>query len=135
ALRLILATDGKVASDEQVLDFLNFAVHRGMDLNEIRVAERDGHLLWAVLPVISPGRTILLLSPARVNRSLSDTVAPGLVEHVVTHFASTGIHLAQVLIDPHDASAIALYQRCGFENLAELIYLHRPVRQSNYPIL
>lgn len=135
ALRLILATDGKVASDEQVLDFLNFAVHRGMDLNEIRVAEQDGRLLWAVLPIISPGRTMLLLSPARVSRTLSDTVAPQLVEHVVSHFAGRGIHLAQVLIDPRDTSAVALYQACGFENLAELIYLHRPVRQSNYPIL
>src|SRR5215213_6051113 len=50
ALRLILATDSKVASDEQVLDFLNFAVHRGMDLNQIRVAEQNSRLVWAVLP-------------------------------------------------------------------------------------
>ncbi|MDQ3440796.1 MAG: GNAT family N-acetyltransferase [Planctomycetota bacterium] len=135
ALRLILATDGKIASDEQVLDFLNFALHRGMDLNQIRVAAQGGCLAWAVLPVVSPGRTMLLLSPPRVSRPLSDTVAPELIEHVVTHFAATGVHLAQVLIDPRDTSAIALYQTCGFENLAELIYLHRTIRGSNYPTL
>ena len=135
ALRLILATNAKVASDEQVLDFLNFALHRGMDLNQIRVAEQNGRLVWAVLPVVSPGRTMLLLSPPRVSRPLSDTVAPGLIEHVVAHFGATGVHLAQVLLDPRDTSAIALYQACGFESLAELIYLHRAIRGANYPIL
>jgi ribosomal protein S18 acetylase RimI-like enzyme len=135
ALRLILATDGRVASDEQVLDFLNFAMHRGMDLNQIRVAVQGGRLVWAVLPVVSPGRTMLLLSPPRVGRPISDTVAPELIEHVVAHHAADGIHLAQVLIDPRDKAAITLYQSCGFENLAELIYLHRTVRAPSYPIL
>jgi len=135
ALRLILATDAKLASDEQVLDFLNFAMHRGMDLNQIRVAEQNGGIVWAVFPVVSPGRTMLLLSPARVSRPLSDTVAPQLIGHVLEQFAADGVHLAQVLIDPRDASAIALYQACGFEKLAELIYLHRVVRASHYPVL
>ncbi len=135
ALRLILATDGKVASDEQVLDFLNFALHRGMDLKQIHVAEAGGRMVWAVLPVVSPGQTMLLLSPARVSRPLSDTVAPQLIEHIVAHFAAEGLHLAQVLIDPGDASSIALYQNCGFEKLAELTYLHRTVRGAKYPLL
>ncbi len=135
ALRLILATDGKVASDEQVLDFLNFAVHRRMDLNQVRVADKSGRVVWAVLPVVSPGRTMLLLSPPRVGRHLSDTVAPQLVEHVVAHFSAAGVHLAQALIDPRDTSAIALYQSCSFQNLAELIYLQRAVRASNHPVL
>lgn len=135
ALRLILATDGKRASDEQVLDFLSFAMHRGIDLNQIRVAEEAGRLVWAVLPVLSPGRTMLLLSPPRVSRRLSDAAAPLLVEKVVGHFASRGIDLAQVLIDPRDESAINLYQSCAFERLAELIYLHRAVRASERPLL
>jgi GNAT superfamily N-acetyltransferase len=135
ALRLILATSGKVASDEQVLDFLNFAMHRGMDLDQIRIADQDGRMVWAVLPVLSPGRTMLLLSPPRVARPLSDTVAPQLIEHVLAHFAAEGVHLAQVLIDPKDASLIELYAGCGFEHLAELIYLHRAVRAAKFPAL
>ena len=134
ALRLILATDGRLASDEQVLDFLNFAMHRGMDLNQIRVAEQNGRIVWAVFPVVSPGRTMLLLSPPRVSRPLSDTVAPQLIGYVLEKFAGD-VHLAQVLIDPRETSAIALYQSCGFENLAELIYLHRVVRTAHYPVL
>ena len=47
ALRLILATDGKVASDEQVLDFLSFAVHRGIDLNQTAIADQAGRMMWA----------------------------------------------------------------------------------------
>lgn len=106
-----------------------------MDLSQIRVAEQAGRVVWAVMPVISPGRTMLLLSPPRISRQLSDTVAPQLVEHVVAHFAGEGIQLAQALIDPREKGAIALYQLCGFERLAELIYLHRAVRASNYPAL
>jgi mycothiol synthase len=135
ALRLILATDRKVATDDQVLDFLSFAMHRGMDLNQIRIAEQAGRMVWAVLPVPSPGRTMLLLSPPRVTQPLSDTVAPQLIADVLAHFTAQGVHLAQVLIDPRDTSAIALYQACGFENLAELIYLHRAVRGPKYPVL
>jgi ribosomal protein S18 acetylase RimI-like enzyme len=78
---------------------------------------------------------MLLLSPPRVGRHVSDTAAPQLVEHVIAEFAAQGVQLAQVLIDPRDTSAIALYQSRGFENLAELIYLHRAVRASNYPAL
>ncbi len=135
ALRLILATDEKFASDEQILDFLNFALHRGMDLNQIRVAEQGGRIVWAVLPVLNPGRTVLLLSPPRVSRPLSDTAALGLIENVVAHFAGEGLHLAQVLIDPSYTAAIALYQACGFEQLAELVYLHRAIRGAKYPLL
>jgi len=135
ALRLILATDGKVASDEQVLDFLSFAVHRGIDLNQTAIADQAGRMMWALLPIISPGRTMLLLSPPRLTRGLSDAIAPGLIGHVVNHFAAQGIHLAQALIDPREASAIALYEACRFERLAELIYLHRAVRKSNTPLL
>lgn len=106
-----------------------------MDLSRIQVAEEAGRVVWAVMPVISPGRTMLLLSPPRVGRHVSTTAPPQLIQHVVAHFAAEGIHLAQVLIDPHETSAIALYQSCGFEKLAELIYLQRAVRASNYPAL
>jgi ribosomal protein S18 acetylase RimI-like enzyme len=132
---MILAPNGKVAADEQVLDFLSFALHRGIDINQIAVADQGGQMIWAVLPVISPGRTMLLLSPPRPTRGLSDEIAPGLLEHIVKRFAAEGIQLAQVLLDPRETSAVALYEACRFERLAELIYLHRAVRKSNAPLL
>src|SRR5205823_14810088 len=42
ALRLILGTETGLASDEQVLDFLAFAIERKIDVNEIRVSMKHG---------------------------------------------------------------------------------------------
>src|SRR6478672_183454 len=65
ALRLILAAGNIPASDEQVLDFLAFALHRAIDVNSTWAAVRHGQILWALLPVVSPGRTMLMFSPTR----------------------------------------------------------------------
>src|SRR3954462_6521706 len=67
ALRLILASGGGPASDEQVLDFLAFALHRGIEVSGTWVAVRNGLILWALLPVVSPGRTMLMFSPTRLT--------------------------------------------------------------------
>ena len=68
------------ASDalECAAEFVQFAQSRAIDLSGLCVAERKGELVAAVLPVVSPGRTALLLSvalppaksvaPLRVNR-------------------------------------------------------------------
>jgi len=135
ALRLILAADRRLATDEQVLDFLNFAMHRGIDLSEIRVAEESGRIVWAILPVLSPGRTMLLLSPPRVSPRLSDTIAPRLIGDVVDRFAARDVHLAQALIDPSDRAVVELYKSCAFERLAELIYLRRAAQRRERPEL
>src|SRR5438045_7505336 len=100
ALQLILGSGGRAASEEQVVDFLRFAVYRGIDLNELWLAEDAGIIVWAVLPVVSPGRTMLLFAPSYVPPSIKDTVVRPLVERVLEHFGSRAIELAQVLIDP-----------------------------------
>src|SRR5205085_1102027 len=69
AVRLILSTGAGAASDEQVLDFLSFAVERKFELSNIWIAVRGNHLVWTLLPVPSPGRTMLLFSPTYVPRS------------------------------------------------------------------
>src|SRR5690348_1731777 len=67
ALRLILASGSGLATDEQVLDFLAFALHRAIDVNGTWIATRRGQILWALLPVVSPGRTMLMFSPTRLT--------------------------------------------------------------------
>jgi len=42
ALRLILGVNGKLASEAQVVEFLRFSLHRGIDTNSIWVAEARG---------------------------------------------------------------------------------------------
>jgi ribosomal protein S18 acetylase RimI-like enzyme len=134
-LRVILGTSAQLASDAQVVDFLRFAMYRGINLSDIWLVDRRGSVAWAVLPVTSPGRTMVLFSPPHVAPTLQDTVAPDLVGRLLSDFQSRGIQLAQVLIDPADESVIHLYQRCAFQRLAELLYLNRDLRRTDAPVL
>ena len=138
SLQLILGQGKRPAAEEQVVDFLRFAIYRGIDLNDIWVADDGGPIVWAILPVVSPGRTMLLFSPSHVPSAMLDTVICPLVERVLEHFGGGGaraaaetIELAQVLIDPAEVRAVRLYEKCGFERLAELIYLERDVRKAH----
>jgi ribosomal protein S18 acetylase RimI-like enzyme len=135
SLRLILGSASELASDEQVVDFLRFAMYRGIDVSDIWLASRRGAIVWAVLPVTSPGRTMVLFSPPHVAPTLQDTVVPELIARALAEAAERGVHLAQALIDPADVSVISLYQRMGFERLAELLYLSREIRRADQPQL
>src|SRR5688500_14420275 len=65
-LRVVLGAHGLPAVDAQVVDFMQFALRRGISLADLWLAERvaDHTLAWAVLPIVSPGRTLLLLGPS-----------------------------------------------------------------------
>ena len=130
ALQLILGSNGRPAPEEHVVDFLRYAVYRGLDLNDIWLAARGGRMVWAILPVISPGKTMLLFSPTHVPHNEQDTCVCPLVERVVQHYQNRTVDLAQVLLDPADANAVSVFTSCRFEPLAELIYLDRDVRRG-----
>ena len=130
ALQLILGSQGRPAAEEHIVDFLRYAVYRGLDLNDIWLAATGGRMVWAILPVISPGKTMLLFSPTHVPADEQDTCVCPLVERVVEHYQHRAVDLAQVLLDPGDTRAVAMFQACRFEPLAELIYLDRDVRKS-----
>jgi GNAT superfamily N-acetyltransferase len=130
ALQLILGSLGRPAAEEHVVDFLRYAVYRGLDLNDIWLATHNGRMVWAILPVISPGKTMLLFSPTHVPAAYQDTCVCPLVERVVQHYQTRAVDLAQVLLDPGDAGAVAMFKVCRFEPLAELIYLDRDVRRG-----
>lgn len=125
ALRMILGGNGRPADDNQIVDFLSYALHRGIDVNDIWVAESRGRIAWATLPVVSPGRTMLLLAPQAVADAMTAVAASELIEHVVEPYRQKGIHLAQVLLDPASAELTHVFARAEFEKLAELVYLHR----------
>jgi ribosomal protein S18 acetylase RimI-like enzyme len=130
ALRLLLAGPGGLAGEEQVLDFLQFAIHRGVDVNGLWVAVRGDRLEWTLLPVVSPGRTMLVLTPTRLLKLTPATSAAALVREVCQHFAMRDVHLAQLLLDPQEMPVRELYKSAGFSELAELVYLSRPIRRS-----
>jgi hypothetical protein len=85
ALQMILGVNGRPAAEEHVVDFLRFAVYRGIDLNDIWVATDAGQLIWAVLPVVSPGRTMLLFSPSFVPSAAREACAAQLIARTLEH--------------------------------------------------
>jgi mycothiol synthase len=130
ALRLILVNDNGLAGDEAVLEFLGFAAQRKIELGLTWVALLGDKIAWSLLPITSPGRTMLLFTPNRIPRATPIELARELTQAVCAYWRDRGMHLAQFLLDPADRSIIDLYASAGFDLLAELIYLQRTVNQT-----
>ncbi|HWB53320.1 MAG TPA: GNAT family N-acetyltransferase [Tepidisphaeraceae bacterium] len=136
ALRWILGQPDQPASDAQVLDFLRMAFRRGIDPASLWIATHNGQLIWPILPVTSPGRTMLLFVPADYRDSMQAQAARVLSEKVLAYYSSRDIQLAQLLLEPSDHRIIDLYASFGFKRLSELIYLQgTPRRNCAYPPL
>lgn len=127
ALRLILANDHGLAADDTVLDFLAFAIQRKIDVNLIWIATNGQSIAWALLPITSPGKTMLLFTPGRLMANTPVAAARELTHRICEHYKNQQMHLAQFLLDPEDASIRDLYISSGFEVLAELIYLQKSI--------
>jgi ribosomal protein S18 acetylase RimI-like enzyme len=124
ALQLILSPPGGAANVRAAQEFLSFAAERGIGFDALHVAEQGGRLLSAALPVVSPGRTMLILCPAGGQGKAADGAARPLLDAVCAHCAGQGVQLAQSLIDPHDAALERTFADAGFSRMAELHYLH-----------
>ena len=134
ALGVVLGTITDPADDGHVLDFLRFAQRRGINAGGAWLADAGGVMAWAVLPIVSPGRTMLLLMPASAPPHPPTLHAAGdLVDAVCRHFGGREVQLAQVLLDPTDAAAHRLYEGRGFERVAQLIYLQAVPRRKAAP--
>lgn len=123
-LRIILGSHGRLASEAEVLDFLRTAISRRIDTTAMWVAQRNGRLIWAVLPMVSPGRTMLLLC---ASGRPPQPAAAQLIEAVHRHYAEQGVHLSQALIEPGDTALRTHFQELGFRRIAELLYMSRPL--------
>lgn len=137
ALRLLLAGAGGLASDEQVLEFLAFTNQRGVDVHDMWIASRQAaqpgpeQVEWALLPLVSPGRTMLLLTPNRLLKRLTPpSSVRALSDAVCAHFAQEGVQLAQLLLEPGQRDVRDVYTAAGFAELAELVYLSRAVKRA-----
>ena len=132
ALRLILSAGGSAANNEHVLEFITYAQQRGINLGDVWLAERGGQIITAMLPVISPGRTMLLLMPMEHS---SDIAADVLLDEVCHQFTDRGIRLAQALLDPAEPAMEKRMVAHGFRRMAELLYLHVSVKAASSPTL
>jgi ribosomal protein S18 acetylase RimI-like enzyme len=105
-------------------------MHRKVDVNTAWIAALRGRIEWAMLPVVSPGKTMLLLSPTKLlNRTSPDALAE-LSETICMDYAQRDVDLAQLLLDPNEPAVMDAYANAGFSPLAELVYLHRAIKPA-----
>jgi ribosomal protein S18 acetylase RimI-like enzyme len=131
ALRLILAQGGQPADESHAADFMRFTARRGISLTGVWVVPNlaGDRLLWASLPMVSPGRTLLMFAaPADVTDPAA--LASG-VDTVCRYHGERGIQLAQALLDPADSATADAYVARSFEPVAELLYLQKTIRKAS----
>lgn len=128
-LRMILSPSAEPVEDEVVLDFLTYALRRQTDIDRMQVAAVGQAIVWAILPVLSPGKTMLLLAPGALPQHPDFDARPiseQLIQSVCKAYGDQ-VHLAQILLPTESSPAVAAFQACGFVLLGELIYLQRRV--------
>jgi len=135
AVRLILATASGHPDEMQVREFLRLAGAHRDDAGGIWVAEQGGKLLSAVMPVVSPGKTMLLFVPAHLHGEQQTMLTRKLIDALCARAAEQGVHLAQALLDVHDEPLRGMLTACGFGKLAELLYLQAVVGKVAEPQL
>ena len=128
AVGMILGSPGRPAPAAQVAEFINSAISRRIEVQGIWVAETGGRIVWAVLPILNPGRTLLLLTSQDMGSS--NLPAGRLVREICHHFAGQGVHLAQVLLESQSHPARQFFAAMGFKEIAELIYLQGQVPRN-----
>ncbi len=132
ALRLILAGSTGSDSDEAVLDFLRLSTWRGLDLTMIWVAAKpeNGQIIWAVLPIASAGRGMILMVPPRLRPGLYPRHVAELVASATLEPRRAECNLVQCLVDPEHRAVWRAMLDCNFSEIAELTYLGRHVRDT-----
>ncbi|HEV8607214.1 MAG TPA: GNAT family N-acetyltransferase [Tepidisphaeraceae bacterium] len=135
AVKLILGTSSGHADEMQVREFMRLAGAHRQDAGGIWVAEQAGRLLSAVMPVVSPGKTMLLFLPAHLHGEQQTALTRKLIDAVCACAAEQGVHLAQALLEVHDEPLQTLMTACGFGRLAELLYLQSVVGKVAEPPL
>lgn len=122
AMQCILRTPEFEVDTAQMIVFMQSARARGIDVMQTRVVAEGENLCYAVLPSLMPGRTLLLICGTPVNKRAA-AEAKLLIGQVVEEYGQADISMMQMLLDPADAALAEFARECGFEGVAELVYL------------
>lgn len=133
AVRLILSSWGGSPDAAMIREFVRIAREQSGPAGGLRVAEQKGRLISAVLPVASPGRTLLLFLPSSLRGNTARQATVELAEQCCVQARSGGIQLAQALPDPEDNWTMSVLQSAGFARLAELMYLQAMIPRHVQP--
>ncbi|MGE5607657.1 MAG: GNAT family N-acetyltransferase [Bacillota bacterium] len=133
AIRIIIASFAGRANEQLAADFLQLAKAHQSDLGGTWVATQNGQLVSAVLPVLSPGRTMLIFPPVHLPSQGHEHATRQLIEHVCLQAHQAGVHLVQALLDNEHDTLFSILQACSFKHLAELLYLQAPIPPGIHP--
>ena len=88
------------------------------------IARQSGKIISTILPVVSPGRTMLLFAPNTLKTDVAARATRDLLDAVCRHAGTQRIQLAQALLDPNHSTLLNIFTAIGFTRLAKLVYLH-----------
>jgi mycothiol synthase len=118
AAHLLLVRADGAAEPWQITEYIRMA---GVSACGLQVAEWGGKLISAVLPISSPGRTVLLFIPATIAGQLQLEATRELVNRTCDLAVRQNIALAQCLLDAN--GPLEMLSSIGFQQLAVLHYL------------
>jgi ribosomal protein S18 acetylase RimI-like enzyme len=132
ALERLLST-GPATDRRAVENFLHYAQTNAVNLDGLWARIGPGGRFEAtVLAVPSPGRTAMVFAshPTAATRTAGFAQ---LVDHACRQIAGWDVELAQALLDPGEARERQMFQAAGFQELAVLSYLERPLSRAHTP--
>jgi len=136
ALRMIFCTDesGRHFEDEEQLRRAEMlAANHRHDAGGLWLAVEDDRPLAAVMPVISPGRSMHLYISPGAHALLPPQQAQHLIEQPCRLAEARGVCQAQTLLTASEPQMQALLTECGFRRVAELLYMRTMVARDCRP--
>ena len=133
AAAFVLAKRGATAPPGAVRDFIAHLQDRGAAVGRAGLVREGRRVVFAVVPVRSPGRTTLMLVRPAIPHAARPAAAD-LVNAACEAERRAGTELAQALVPPSRASAADLLRSaCGFGGLATLLYLQKVAHPRRLP--
>ena len=128
-----LVSPGPATDRRAVQHFLHYAQTNAVNLDGLWSRQGpDGRLVATVLAVPSAGRTAMVF--ASHPRAADQTAGIArLVDHACREVAGWHVDLAQALLDPGETLERRMFEAAGFQELAVLSYLERPVSKASPP--
>jgi len=113
--------------------FLDYARQHSVTLDYLwGRLDRRGRFDSVVLAVPNPGRSAMMFaSPAR--NQIESARNGQVLDFACRQLQEAGLHLAQALLEPHDAAGHDSFVAGGFHQLASLGYLERSLRSRHLP--
>ena len=132
AIERLVAT-GSINDRANAQRFIHYAKTNEIALESMwgRLGDR-GKIIHTVLAVPNAGRTAMLF--ASHPHSQEDVISlGGLLDYVAKQLVKIDIHLAQILLEPKETLEQEATIAGGFEKLATLTYLQRPISKRTMP--